>query len=81
VLGVLPAQRLAGLPLVGAAAVPPVSAQAVGRAAVAAATDPAVPAGALCHHSSFRPFNLLVLIVQSYLLKEFPADGQSYSTV
>jgi uncharacterized protein YbjT (DUF2867 family) len=45
VLSVLPAQRLAGLPLVGAAAVPPVSAQAVGRAAVAAATDPSVPAG------------------------------------
>lgn len=44
-LGLLPAQRLAGLPVVGPAAVPPVSVEGLARAAVAAATDPAVPPG------------------------------------
>jgi hypothetical protein len=46
-LSFLPTKTLAALPLAGAAFVPPVSARAVGRAAVAAATDPDVPAGAM----------------------------------
>lgn len=41
------AKQLAGLPLVGAAFTPPISVQAVARAAVRAATDPSVPAGAM----------------------------------
>lgn len=45
-LGKLPnVKQLAALPVVGAAFVPPISVQAVARAAVRAATDPAVPAG------------------------------------
>ena len=47
VLGVLPAKSLAGVPVLGLGFVPPISASAVGRAAVAAATDPSVPAGVL----------------------------------
>lgn len=45
VLSYLPTKSLAGFPLVGAGFVPPVSVEAVGRAAVTAATDSAVPAG------------------------------------
>ncbi len=45
VLGILPTKSLAGVPLLGLGFVPPVSATVVGRAAVAAATDPSVPAG------------------------------------
>lgn len=45
VLGALPSESLAGWPLIGAAAVPPISVEAVARAAVAAATDPSVPSG------------------------------------
>lgn len=45
VLGVLPTKSLAGVPLLGLGFVPPVSATAVGRAAVAAATDPSVAPG------------------------------------
>ena len=44
-LSLLPTQSLASLPFAGAAFVPPVSARAVARAAVAAATDPEVAAG------------------------------------
>lgn len=44
-LSVVPTQSLASVPLINLAATPPVSASAVGRAAVAAATDPAVPPG------------------------------------
>ena len=47
VLGVLPAKSLAGVPVLGLGFVPPISASAVGRAAVAAATDPSIPAGIL----------------------------------
>ena len=47
VLGVLPAKSLAGVPVLGLGFVPPISASAVGRAAVAAATDPSVSAGVL----------------------------------
>jgi hypothetical protein len=47
VLGLLPTKSLAGVPLLGAGFVPPVSAAAVARAAVSAATDPAIPAGVL----------------------------------
>ncbi|CAL8467766.1 g7304 [Coccomyxa elongata] len=47
VLGVLPTKSLAGIPLVGAGFVPPVSARAVAKAAVTATTDPAVEAGIL----------------------------------
>lgn len=39
------AKGLSGVPVAGAAFVPPVSVEAVARAAVAAATDPSVPAG------------------------------------
>jgi uncharacterized protein YbjT (DUF2867 family) len=46
-LSVVPTQSLASVPLVNLLATPPVSASAVGRAAVAAATDPAVPAGVM----------------------------------
>ncbi|DBA98413.1 TPA: hypothetical protein ACH3X3_012425 [Trebouxia sp. C0006] len=45
VLGFLPAKSLANMPLAGAAFIPPTSVQAVAKAAVAAATDPAVPGG------------------------------------
>jgi nucleoside-diphosphate-sugar epimerase len=41
----LPAQRLSQVPVLGAVMTPPVSVQAVARAAVRAATDPSVPAG------------------------------------
>lgn len=44
-LSVVPTQNFASMPLVNLAATPPVSASAVGRAAVAAATDPAVLPG------------------------------------
>lgn len=44
-LGLLPAKSLANMPLAGAAFVPPTSVVGVAKAAVAAATDPAVPAG------------------------------------
>ena len=47
VLGVLPAKSLAGVPVLGLGFVPPISASAVGRAAVAAASDPSIPAGVL----------------------------------
>ena len=43
----VPTKRLAGVPLAGAAFVPPVSVQAVAKAAVAAATDPSVPSGVM----------------------------------
>ena len=43
----LPTKSLAGIPLVGAGFVPPVSAMAVAKAAVTATTDPAVEAGIL----------------------------------
>jgi hypothetical protein len=46
-LGALPTQSLASLPLVGAGFVPPVSVDAVARAIVAAATDPSVPGGVM----------------------------------
>jgi hypothetical protein len=45
VLSFLPTKSLASVPLVGAGFVPPISVDAVARAAVTAATDPAVPAG------------------------------------
>ena len=45
VLSLLPAKNLAGIPVVGAGFVPPVSVQAVAKAAVAGATDPSVPSG------------------------------------
>jgi uncharacterized protein YbjT (DUF2867 family) len=38
-------RQLAGLPLLGAAVVPPIDVRVVARAAVRAATDPSVPAG------------------------------------
>lgn len=44
-LGILPTKSLAGLPILGLGFVPPVSATAVGRAAVAAATDSSIPSG------------------------------------
>ena len=44
-LGPAAGKALASIPLAGAAFVPPVSVDAVARAAVAAATDPAVPGG------------------------------------
>jgi hypothetical protein len=47
VLSFLPTQSLAGIPLAGAAFVPPVSAQKVAKAAVSAATDPSIPAGVM----------------------------------
>ena len=46
-LSVFPTKSLAGMPLVGAGFVPPVSAKAVARAAVTAVTDPSVQAGAM----------------------------------
>ena len=46
-LSLLPTKTLASIPLAGGAFVPPVSARAVARAAVAAATDAEVPAGAM----------------------------------
>eukprot|EP00892_Ulva_mutabilis_P009713 jgi/Ulvmu1/7113/UM034_0019.1 len=45
VLSLAPTKSLAAVPLAGAAFVPPVSVKKVAKAAVAAATDPAVPAG------------------------------------
>lgn len=45
ILGALPTQSLASWPLLGVAAVPPISVEAVARAAVAAASDPSIPAG------------------------------------
>jgi hypothetical protein len=45
VLSFFPTKTLAGIPLVGAGFVPPVSVEAMARAAVSAATDPSVPAG------------------------------------
>jgi hypothetical protein len=47
VLGILPTKSLAGVPLLGAGFVPPVSVAAVAKAAVTAATDPSVEAGIL----------------------------------
>lgn len=47
VLEALPNQTLAAVPLAGALFVPPTSAETVAKAAVAAATDPSVPAGAM----------------------------------
>ncbi|KAL3163381.1 hypothetical protein ABBQ32_009766 [Trebouxia sp. C0010 RCD-2024] len=44
-LGFLPTKSLASLPLAGAAFVPPVSVRGIAKAAVVAATDPAVPGG------------------------------------
>ena len=44
-LGLLPTKTLSNFPIAGAAFVPPISVQAAAKAAVAAATDPAVPAG------------------------------------
>lgn len=44
-LGLLPTQTLSSVPIAGAAFVPPISVQAVAKAAVAAATDPSVPGG------------------------------------
>ncbi|GLC58770.1 hypothetical protein PLESTB_001399400 [Pleodorina starrii] len=46
-LGIDKARQMAGVPLVGAAFVPPVSVETVARAAVRAATDPGVPAGVI----------------------------------
>lgn len=46
-LSYMPNHSLAQIPVLGAAFVPPVSAEAIGKAAVLAATDPAVPAGAM----------------------------------
>ena len=40
-------KSLASIPLLGAAFVPPVSAEAVAKAAVRAVTDPSVPAGVM----------------------------------
>lgn len=45
VLGLAPTQSLATIPLAGAAFVPPVNVKKVAKAAVSAATDPAVPPG------------------------------------
>ncbi len=45
ILGFLPSKSLSNMPLAGTAFVPPTSVQAVAKAAVAAATDPAVPGG------------------------------------
>lgn len=45
VLGMLPVKSLASIPIVGPAFVPPVSVEAVAKAAVAGATDPSVPPG------------------------------------
>ncbi|KAK9828046.1 hypothetical protein WJX81_004543 [Elliptochloris bilobata] len=47
VLGLFPTKSLANTPLLGPFFVPPVSVQAVAKAAVAAATDPAVPSGVM----------------------------------
>ena len=44
-LSLLPARNLSSLPLVGLAATPPVSVDAVAKALVASATDPSVPPG------------------------------------
>ncbi|KAL4419607.1 hypothetical protein ABPG77_001661 [Micractinium sp. CCAP 211/92] len=46
-LSVLPTHTLANIPIVGAAFVPPVSVDAVARAAVSAVLDPAVPPGVM----------------------------------
>ncbi|KAK9795226.1 hypothetical protein WJX73_006446 [Symbiochloris irregularis] len=47
VLGLLPAKNLASWPVLGLGLTPPVSVNAVAKAAVAAATDPAVPPGVM----------------------------------
>ena len=47
VLSVFPTKSLAGMPLVGAGFVPPVSAKAVAHAAVTAVSDPTIEAGAM----------------------------------
>lgn len=44
-LSFLPTKTLSSIPLAGAAFVPPISVQAVAKAAVAAATDSSVPGG------------------------------------
>ncbi|EFJ48658.1 hypothetical protein VOLCADRAFT_60325, partial [Volvox carteri f. nagariensis] len=46
-LGVKQAKQLSGVPLVGAAFVPPVNVETVARVAVRAATDPSVPPGVI----------------------------------
>lgn len=46
-LEALPNKSLAAVPLAGALFVPPISAETLARAAVTAATDPSVPAGAM----------------------------------
>lgn len=56
-LSVVPTQSLASVPLINLAATPPVSASAVGRAAVAAATDPAVPPGIMDVFTIGRDYN------------------------
>lgn len=45
VLNFLPNKQLSGIPILGAALVPPVSVEAVGKAAVAAAMDDSIPGG------------------------------------
>lgn len=44
-LKLLPTKNLAGVPIVGAAFVPPLPVDAVGRAAASAVLDPSVPPG------------------------------------
>ena len=44
-MGLLPAKSLASWPVLGLGLTPPVSVQAVAKAAVAAATDPQIPGG------------------------------------
>jgi hypothetical protein len=46
-LKLLPAQSLSNIPIVGAAFVPPVSVDAVGKAAATAVLDPSVPPGVM----------------------------------
>lgn len=46
-LSLLPAKTLASWPVLGLGLTPPVSVQAVAKAAVAAVTDPSIPAGVL----------------------------------
>jgi hypothetical protein len=46
-LEALPNQSLSTMPLAGALFVPPTSVETVAKAAVTAATDPSVPAGAM----------------------------------
>ena len=47
VLGLLPAKNLASWPVLGLGLTPPVSVNAVAKAAVAAATDPSIPGGVM----------------------------------